>query len=120
VEQQTKEAEKCICTCFCQCPGELYAMPSVSGIELRFPLEFIYRLEKMREIEMVCRAGLKEESLHEESLRPSLVLRMVEQGEELWDIAKAYATTQETIMLVNNLEEGRLPVGRLLMIPKKR
>ena len=54
------------------------------------------------------------------SAQPSIVLRMVGEQERLWDIAKAYATTQQDIMQANDLEDGTVPGGKLLLIPKKR
>lgn len=49
-----------------------------------------------------------------------MVLRMAAPGERLWDIAKAYGTTTEEITQANELEEGCLPTGRMLLIPRVR
>ena len=43
-----------------------------------------------------------------------------QEGERLWDIAKAYGTTTGDIVQANALEEESLPMGQLLLIPKKR
>ena len=45
---------------------------------------------------------------------------MVGEGERLWDIAKAYGTTTGDIVQANALEEESLPMGQMLLIPKKR
>ena len=42
------------------------------------------------------------------------------QGEGLWELAKAYGTTTEQIVQANGLEEGQLPLGRMLLIPSVR
>ena len=49
-----------------------------------------------------------------------MVLRLALPGEGLWDIAKAYGTTSQEIVQANELEEGPLPSGRMLLIPRVR
>lgn len=110
----------CSCFCRCSCPGEFYATPTVGGIEVRFPLDFHYRAETRHTVLEAAAAHLDEERLCDSTQRPSIVLRMVEEGETLWDIAKAYATTSADIIGANELTEEAVPMGRLLLIPKKR
>ncbi|MDE6108614.1 MAG: LysM peptidoglycan-binding domain-containing protein, partial [Oscillospiraceae bacterium] len=52
--------------------------------------------------------------------QPSLVLRMLEGGERLWDVAKAYKTTIADIIKANELESGADGAGKLLLIPRRR
>ena len=63
---------------------------------------------------------MDEDSPRDTANQPSIVLRMVGEGERLWDIAKAYGTTTGDIVQANALEEESLPMGQLLLIPKKR
>ena len=56
----------------------------------------------------------------EEGERPSIVLRMAQHGERLWDIAKAYGTTISDIVSANELEETETTEDKLLLIPRKR
>ena len=42
------------------------------------------------------------------------------EGESLWDIAKAYATTISEIRQANGMEEESAEPGQLLLIPHKR
>ena len=51
---------------------------------------------------------------------PSVVLRLVEEGERLWDIAKACHTTRSDIIQANELEDETVSGGRLLLIPRRR
>lgn len=120
VSYQWEMAADCRCVCRCQCPGELYATPTMGGIEVRFPLDFDCRAEVPQELSTVCEARLVEERPRDKAQCPSIILRMVEDGERLWDIAKAYATTEEDIRNANELADACLPVGKLLLIPKKR
>lgn len=118
--QQWELDRDCRCICRCQCPGELYATPTMGGIEVRFPLDFECRTELTQERCSVCEARLAEEQPRDKTQRPSIILRMVEARESLWDIAKAYAATEEDIINANELTDSCLPEGKLLLIPKKR
>jgi len=52
---------------------------------------------------------------------PSVTLCRVQTGDTLWKLGKQFHTTPELILAANKLEDARvLPVGRLLLIPKKR
>ena len=68
----------------------------------------------------VSQVKLEEDAPRDPAGRPSIVLRAVEEGERLWDIAKAYGTTMEDIIQANGLGEEAPAVGRVLLIPKKR
>ena len=68
----------------------------------------------------ISSARLGEERAKPDGTQPSVVLRMAAPGERLWDIAKAYGTTTEEITQANELEEGCLPTGRMLLIPRVR
>lgn len=119
-ECQLELEPDCQCPCHCTCPGELFATPTSEGIEVRFPLDFYYRSETRRTVREISAARLDQEAPLDGSKRPSIVLRRLEAGEELWDIAKGYHTTIRDIMGANELSEESVPVGRLLLIPKKR
>ena len=56
----------------------------------------------------------------QEGEQPSVVLRLAAPGERLWDIAKAYYTTAEQIIQANQLEDGQVPAGQMLLIPRVR
>lgn len=50
---------------------------------------------------------------------PGLVIRRLRKDEALWDLAKAYHTTMEAIVLANGLETETVP-EKLLLIPRGR
>lgn len=111
--------EGCTCTCRCEGSGEVYAAPTSAGLEARFTLDFRYCAAAQHQLTALCalRPG---EAQAESGEQPSLVLRMLEQGERLWDVAKAYGTTIADIISANELEDASAAVGRLLLIPRKR
>ena len=108
------------CSCFCACPGEVFAAPAAGGVEVRFTVEFHCLTTETTAIPAVTSAQLGEARSAGEGQRPSVVLRMPSPGEELWDIAKAHGTTMEQILQANELEEDALPIGRMLLIPSTR
>lgn len=111
--------EGCLCFCQCEGSGEVYAAPTAAGIEARFTLDFRYCAVTCRQVTAVC-ALEPGEAQADGGEQPSLVLRMLEQGERLWDVAKAYGTTITDIISANELEDESAAVGRLLLIPRKR
>ena len=108
------------CSCRCACPGEVFAAPAAGGVEVRFTVEFHCLTTETTAVPTVTSAQLGEARSAGEGVRPSVVLRMPAPGEELWDIAKAHGATTEQILQANELEEGALPAGRMLLIPSCR
>lgn len=106
-----------VCRCQLTCPGEVFATPAAGGLEVRFTAQFQYQLLQPRRALAVSSAVLGEPRGQREGQQPSVVLRLAAPGETLWDIAKAYATTQSQILQANQLEEGALPTGKMLLIP---
>lgn len=106
--------------CFCDCVGvgEVYATAAAGGVEIRFALDFRYCVLRSDEI-VVLTDLVPGEAEEQEGRQPSLVLRMPQEGERLWDVAKAYGTTIAEIIKANELTED-VPSGRLLLIPRKR
>ena len=90
----------------------MFAAPSAGGIEVRFAVDFQFLILREQHTTAVCGAALGEQ--------PSVVLRLASPGEGLWELAKAYGTTTEQIVQANGLEEGQLPLGRMLLIPSVR
>ena len=112
--------EGAVCRCRCRCPEEVFASPTAGGVEVRFPVEFRYLICTREERAGVAAARLDTDTPRSQDGQPSIVLRLVGKGERLWDIAKHYGTTAGEIRQANQLEEGTLPAGQLLLIPRKR
>lgn len=111
--------ESCRCLCQCEEVGEAYSAPAAGGVETRFALAFHYcalRPGMMNVLEALQPVEEPEDA----GERPSLVLRALEGGERLWDVAKAYRTTTSDIISANELADEAAARGRLLLIPRKR
>ena len=116
-ELPVSQGGKCLVRCLLV--GEPSATPVTGGLEVRFEAEFIYLITQEQEAYFVsaARPGPAEENQCE---RPSVVIRMVGEGERLWDIAKCCASTVDNIQAVNAIGSGDAPSGTLLLIPKCR
>ncbi len=64
---------------------------------------------------------IKTEPLNEEveKQRPGIVGYFVKEGDELWDLAKKYHTTVESILEVNQLEKSQVKTGDRILIFKE-
>ena len=109
-----------LCRCRMVTPGEVFAAPAAGGVEVRFAVEFQCLVLEERKVTAVSAAALGEQRTHGEGSQPSVVLRRTEPGEGLWELAKRYGTTTQQILQANELEEGPLPSGRMLLIPSVR
>ncbi len=70
---------------------------------------FRYTAMTSRTTAAVSAVHMDEGTPRDHSGQPSIVLRMVGNGERLWDIAKSYGTTAQDIMCANALEEDVAP-----------
>ena len=112
-------AQDCRCSFTCVC-GNLTATPTADGVEVRFPVDFPYLCLAAGQLTVVHELKVDESAPCDPSSQPSIVLRMLGQGERLWDVAKRYGTTTEDIIIANELADEQPPCGTLLLIPKKR
>ena len=99
------------------CAGDVTANVNAGGVELRFPAEFT--LVSAETPQCACLTSLSAERAEPDADAPALVLRAIEEGETLWDVAKQYRTTAESILAANELTES-LEAGQMLLIPRGR
>ena len=103
----------------CRAVGDLTATAVSGGIDLRFELEFRWLTTK--EEELLCVSSVASTGAYEGPCsRPSLVIRRVDAGEQLWDVAKACGATIQDICTANELASETVPEGMVLLIPTKR
>lgn len=110
--------EGCSCTCRCRPIGEVTAVPVTGGLEVRFEAEFSWTI--LREDQVNCVTDLCPSEAKVTDLRPSVIIRRVEQGEGLWDVAKSCGSTVTDICGANDLSAEDAPKGTLLLIPTRR
>lgn len=111
--------EGCECLFDCRCEN-LAASPTADGVEARLSLNFPFTgLEKVSAA-VVRDVSISDATTEEMERKPSIVLRVFQDGERLWDIAKRYGTTIADIIKANELASEQPDGGTLLLIPRKR
>lgn len=110
--------EGCECACRCRPVGECTAVPVTGGLEVRFEAEFAWTVT--REEQVGCVSDVRPGEARDTGPRPSVVIRRVERGETLWDIAKSCGSTVDDIRSANTLPGDEAAVGTLLLIPARR
>ncbi|MBD5083501.1 MAG: DUF3794 domain-containing protein [Clostridiales bacterium] len=110
--------EGCECACRCRPVGECTAVPVTGGLEVRFEAEFAWTVT--REEQVSCVSDVRPGEARDMGPRPSVVIRRVERGEALWDIAKSCGSTVDDIRSANTLPGDEAAVGTLLLIPARR
>lgn len=108
----------CSCTCRCRPIGEATAVPVTGGLEVRFEAEFLWTT--VREEQVNCVTEVRPDMVQAAETRPSVVIRRVEEGEALWDIAKSCNATVADICGANGLPAQEAASGTLLLIPTRR
>ena len=101
------------------CPGELYAAPCAGGIDVRLSVEFSLCTSCPISLHVIHRVALGDPRITDRP-RPSVILRLPEPGESLWDIAKVCGSTCEEIVQANELSGEEIPEGKMLLIPSGR
>lgn len=86
-----------------------------SVCQIHVPVVFCIEEAHQEMLSMITGLKLEEESGPRKT--PSLVLRRLQQGETLWDVAKQYRTDEEAIRQANPKTEAE---GRMLLIPRVR
>lgn len=117
LEHEIDCATGILACCRCITTGEVYATPAPGGVEIRFSPQFHYSLVETEPVTVVAASVLGEAR---ERGMSSVVLRLPQEKESLWDIAKNYGSTISQIQKANCLEDDTLPLGQMLLIPSIR
>ena len=121
------------CTADCAVPGltgqnGLYSVSlldaacvsTVSGLELRGTLSVQYIARTEIQLSRLSTVTMEQPPENDRADQPSAVLRMLRDGETLWDLGKEYYATVEDIMAVNQISDAASAAGRFLLIPRSR
>ena len=112
---------ECSCTASVRYGGDLSVAISSNGIEIRFSADFSVEAADRRQLLGLTDMTGDTEHPKDTSQLPSIVLKVFDEDESLWDIAKRYSTTAEVIRAANDMEEDcACSAGQLLLIPRKR
>lgn len=107
-------------TAFCRAravpEGEVYTMLAADGAETRCTVSVETVCFSKNKLRTLC-GGVITEQEEPDQDRPSVIIRTMQKDASLWEIAKAYGTTEAGIRAVNHLEGDRLAEDTLLLLP---
>lgn len=89
------------------------------AVEIKAILSFDIFLRKLLPVEVIKEVGLEPLDMKELAERPGIVGHIVQNGEDLWSLAKKYMTTVEGIMEINGLNDEKISKGDKLLIFKE-
>ena len=97
---------------------ELYLTIASGSIEVRLPIDLQVLLERKEEVLCVRNIQYDENVVQDLSECPSLVILRAKDDDDLWQLAKANASTVEAITEANALDQLTVPWEKLIIIPK--
>ena len=88
-------------------------------VEVKAALAFHGFFKREGKAEMIQEVRTEPIDVKEALKRPSIVGYIVKEGDELWDLAKRYNTSQEAIKEINDINGEKLKAGDRLLIFKE-
>ncbi|OLA15213.1 MAG: peptidoglycan-binding protein [Coprococcus sp. 43_8] len=85
-------------------------------VEIKAVVAFRSFMRKAEKIQMVTEAALVDYEKEERMNQPGIVGYIVKDGDDLWSLAKKYLTTEESILLNNELLSKELKTGDKILI----
>ncbi|MBQ7900977.1 MAG: DUF3794 domain-containing protein [Clostridia bacterium] len=97
-----------------------YSIDGADSINVRLVLRVASRLLSQYQVGAITDIDYDEQSKIDKSSQAGITVYFVQNGDEMWDIAKRYHTTADEIVSVNKLDANcTLSVGQQLLIPKR-
>ncbi len=88
-------------------------------VEVKAVLAFHSFFRKAVQADMIADLRLTPMDMREMEKRPSVIGYMVKEGDDLWNLAKRFQTTQQSICEVNEISDNQLKVGDRILIFKE-
>lgn len=89
------------------------------AVEVKAVLAFDTFMRKPVFMQVITNVELEPLSMDELEKRPGIVGYIVKNGDELWNLAKKYMTTEESIQEMNGLDSEKIKAGDKLLIFKE-
>ena len=88
-------------------------------VEVKALLSFDVFLRKMIPVQVITEVSLAPQDMEKAAAAPGIVGHIVQDGEDLWGLARKYMTTVEGIMEINGLSGEKVSPGDKLLIFKE-
>ena len=97
----------------------LVTLAGSEAVEIKAVLAFDTFVRRTVPVEVITEAEMQPLNIEEMDRRPGIVGHIVQDGEDLWGLAKKYMTTVSGIMEVNGLDSETTKSGDKLLIFKE-
>ncbi|NLT39645.1 MAG: DUF3794 domain-containing protein [Clostridiales bacterium] len=101
----------------CRSTEEIEVLEDIYSVSHPMQTEYEQLMIGETRINTLNRAAINENEKKDKSGMPSVVMRMTEAGEALWDLARQYDTTVEAIASANSLSGARTLKRGMLLVP---
>ena len=108
--------ENGLCEAVCMLQPEGYASAGSGTVELRYDAVFQVQTFSRQKLQNLS-GGTLDLTRQQNPQRPSVVIRRISENAALWDLARQYRTTAQSIQQANHLTQPEVEAGRLLLIP---
>ena len=98
-------------------PESIQATIDPSGILLTNKGKCSYKTITVKEVSTMVSCSIDKTKKNIKNRKANLIIRSVNEEETVWSIAKQYSTSIDSIISANELTDGILTKGKLLMIP---
>ena len=103
----------------CHVEQLLVTLAGSEEVEVKAVLAFDTFLRKPVRTDVITNVEMRPADPQKQEKRPGIVGHIVQEGEDMWGLAKKYMTTIEGIKEVNGLESENIKSGDKLMIFKE-
>ena len=94
-----------------------YTILSADSIEIRVDLSVNAAVYECREMSVITELLVDESKPIVKSGRKAMTIYFPHQDECVWDIARTYNASVEEIMRINELDDQKLKLGKMLLVP---
>lgn len=99
--------------------GDVGATPTAGGIDIRMNVDLTITATIPQWVKTMANLSYDESKMKDLSAMPSVTMKRVNMGENLWALAKRYSSTRDLIKEANALEDEP-EAGIIILIPKRR
>ena len=94
-----------------------YTLSSAQEVEIRAQLSIDGEVFDQSDCPLICQMSLDESKPKQAVLPAALIIYYAKSGEKIWDIARKYNTTVESVLTANSLDDQPLRADTMLLIP---
>lgn len=95
--------------------GELHFSMTGDGADLRYGICVCTDCYIQNNMKAICGGAI--DDTEQLTRKPEIIVRSVHADTPLWDLAKAYKTTEEEIMIANHLDSNHVLEDTMLLVP---